>query len=50
MNIKELTRMVEESTGRKVNWELGKKYMAFDQETGEFLAEYNPRNGKLTIK
>lgn len=50
MNIKALTKLVEESVGCKITWELGKKYVALDAETGRVVAEYNVKNGKLAIK
>lgn len=49
MSIKELTRLVEETTGKKVIWELGKKYDALNKETGELVAQYNPKTGQLKI-
>jgi len=49
MNIKQLTKEVEERTGSKINWELGKKYEAIDAETGKRVAVYNPKSGKLAI-
>lgn len=50
MSIKELTKTVETATGLKIRWELGKKYTAFNVETEEVVAIYNPKNGKLEIK
>jgi len=50
MNINELTKMVEKATGCQVDWDLGKKYIATNKETGAVVAEYRPRSGKLIIK
>lgn len=50
MNIKTLTKIVEENANCKIIWELRKKYTALDSETGRVVAEYNPRTGKLIIK
>jgi hypothetical protein len=47
MNIKDLTKMVEETVGSKVTWELGKKYIALDTTTGKVVAEYTPKTGRL---
>lgn len=47
--IKKLTKEIEEICGCKIIWELGKKYEAFNEETYELVAIYNPKNGKLII-
>ena len=49
MNIKTLTQEVQNLTNCKITWELGKKYIALDSETGRVVAEYSPRTGKLLI-
>jgi hypothetical protein len=49
MNIKELTKQVEEAANCKVTWELGKKYIAIDTVSGRVVAEYNLRKGTLLI-
>lgn len=49
MNIKELTKTVEDHTKGKITWELGKKYIALDNETGKVVAEYNPKKGTLKL-
>lgn len=49
ITIRELTKMVVETTGRDIEWELGKKYTAIDKNTGETVAIYNPRTGTLEV-
>ncbi len=50
MTLKELTSQLEEKTGRKIRWELGKQYTAIDINTGETVAKYNPQTEILEIQ
>jgi len=50
MLLKEVTATVEKNANCKVAWELGKKYKAFDLNTGKLVAEYNPETGELKMK
>lgn len=49
MTMKELTKLVKEYVECEIIWELNKKYTALNSETGEVVAEYNPKTGKLII-